>query len=92
MLDENRFLAARDGMDAQLIDPRRDRWRAGRASRLAELVDACAPHARELGCEGELAEVASAWPPRRAPRVSASWPAAPAASKGSSRALAGEFI
>jgi gamma-glutamyl:cysteine ligase YbdK (ATP-grasp superfamily) len=25
--------------------------------RLAELLDACAPHARELGCAGALAEV-----------------------------------
>lgn len=53
VLDENRFLAARDGIDAQLLDPHRDR-RVPASGRLATLVDACWPHARELGCEREL--------------------------------------
>jgi glutamate---cysteine ligase / carboxylate-amine ligase len=57
VLDENRFLAARDGMDARLVDP--SAWaRRPVRDRLAELLDACAPVARELGCEGELADVA----------------------------------
>ncbi|MDA0173990.1 YbdK family carboxylate-amine ligase [Solirubrobacter taibaiensis] len=53
VLDENRFLAARDGIHAQLLDPHRDRC-VPASGRLATLVDACWPHARELGCEREL--------------------------------------
>src|SRR3954451_21450674 len=53
VLDENRFLAARDGIRAQLLDPQRDRC-VPAAGRLATLVDACWPHARALGCEREL--------------------------------------
>ncbi len=53
VLDENRFLAARDGIHAQLLDPRRDRC-VPASGRLATLVDACWPHARALGCEREL--------------------------------------
>jgi carboxylate-amine ligase len=53
VLDENRFLAARDGIEAQLLDPQRDR-RVPASGRLATLVDACWPHARALGCEREL--------------------------------------
>jgi len=56
-MDENRFLAARDGIDAELLDARRGR-RVPAAGRLATLVDACWPHARELGCERELALLA----------------------------------
>jgi glutamate---cysteine ligase / carboxylate-amine ligase len=58
VLDENRFLAARDGIDAELIDPARDRRRPAR-SRLATLVDAATPHAAALGCERELAMLAN---------------------------------
>src|SRR4051794_8124811 len=57
VLDENRFLAARDGIDAQLLDPHRDRC-VPAAGRLATLVDACWPHARALRCERELALLA----------------------------------
>jgi carboxylate-amine ligase len=54
VLSENRFLGARDGMDAKLVDP----WglRPVR-DKLAELLDACAPHARALACEDALADV-----------------------------------
>jgi carboxylate-amine ligase len=56
VLDENRFLAARDGVEAKLVDPVR-----GHAVPVAdiagELVLACEPHARELGCRAELATV-----------------------------------
>jgi glutamate---cysteine ligase / carboxylate-amine ligase len=55
-LDENRFLAARDGMDAELIDVELERRVPAREVAL-RLVDACAPHARVLGCEGELDRV-----------------------------------
>jgi carboxylate-amine ligase len=56
-LDENRFLAARDGMDARFLDPVRER-RVAAAARLATVVAACLPHARALGCEHELASTA----------------------------------
>ncbi len=56
VLDENRFLATRDGMRAELLDPGRDTRRPVRDI-LGELLAACAPHAGELGCEAELAAV-----------------------------------
>ena len=57
VLSENRFIAARDGMDALLVDP--SSWsRRPVRDRLAELLEACAPHARALGCVAELADVA----------------------------------
>ncbi len=53
VLDENRFLAARDGIDAALVDPVR-----GRAISVleiaAELMQVCGPHAAQLGCGAEL--------------------------------------
>src|SRR5262249_43615757 len=52
-LDENRFLAARDEIDAELLDPARGR-RVPAAARLATLVVTCRPHARALKCEREL--------------------------------------
>jgi len=58
VLEENRFLASRDGMDAKFVEPA-----AGRcvpvADRLAETLRTCAPHARRLRCEGELASVSA---------------------------------
>jgi carboxylate-amine ligase len=56
LLDENRFIASRDGMGAALIDADGD-CRRPLSDMLEELLDACAPHARELGCETELAGV-----------------------------------
>ena len=53
VLVENRFLAARDGMDARLIDPARERRVPARAQ-LEELLEICAPHAEALGCVAEL--------------------------------------
>jgi carboxylate-amine ligase len=58
VLDENRFLAARDGMRARFIDPESESSRPAGAI-LDELLAACAPHAAELGCEAELAAVAA---------------------------------
>jgi carboxylate-amine ligase len=57
VLEENRFLATRDGMRAEFIEPASDGRRPAR-DLLQELVAACAPHAAELGCETELAAVA----------------------------------
>jgi carboxylate-amine ligase len=53
VLSENRFLAARDGMEADLIEPELGR-RVPARELLADLVAVCAPHARELECEREL--------------------------------------
>ena len=56
VLEENRFLAARDGMDARLIDERVER-RVPAIELLDELLAECAPHARALDCVDELARV-----------------------------------
>jgi glutamate---cysteine ligase / carboxylate-amine ligase len=53
VLAENRFLASRDGMRAELIDPSLgERMPAERA--LAEAISAGLPHARDVGCGYEL--------------------------------------
>jgi glutamate---cysteine ligase / carboxylate-amine ligase len=57
-LAENRFLAARDGMGAQFVDPSRDRM-VPALGRLAVVIDACWPHAVALGCDRELGTVAT---------------------------------
>ncbi len=53
VISENRFLAARDGMDADLIEPELGRRVAAREL-LADLLTVCAPHAEALGCREEL--------------------------------------
>jgi carboxylate-amine ligase len=53
VLAENRFLAARDGMDAELIEPELGR-RVPARELLADLVAVCRPHAQALGCAAEL--------------------------------------
>ncbi|HEX5923398.1 MAG TPA: YbdK family carboxylate-amine ligase [Baekduia sp.] len=53
-LAENRFLAARDGVTAELIDPIRAR-RMPVADLLADLLTAAAPHADALDAADELA-------------------------------------
>jgi carboxylate-amine ligase len=53
VLAENRFLAARDGMRAELIDGFTLGRRAARAL-LAEMIGACRPFAAALGCAAEL--------------------------------------
>lgn len=53
VLAENRFLAARDGMDAELIDPEQGR-RVPARELLGDLIAACSPHAVCLGCAAEL--------------------------------------
>jgi carboxylate-amine ligase len=58
VLDENRFLATRDGVDARFVDAATER-RVFARDLLAGLLDACAPHAAELGCAAELAAVAA---------------------------------
>jgi carboxylate-amine ligase len=53
LLIENRFLASRDGIEAELIDPVRGR-RVPARELLAELRQAVRPHAAALGCEASL--------------------------------------
>jgi carboxylate-amine ligase len=55
-LDENRFLATRDGVAARLVDPVAG-VRVPVAEGLGDLLGACAPHAEALGCAGELARL-----------------------------------
>jgi glutamate---cysteine ligase / carboxylate-amine ligase len=54
VLDENRFLAARDGMDAELIDADHEQ-RIPVKEHLENVLAACAPHAEALGCTDQLA-------------------------------------
>jgi glutamate---cysteine ligase / carboxylate-amine ligase len=54
LIEENRFLAARDGMAAQLIDVRSGE-RVPAREQLERVLVACRRHARRLRCERELA-------------------------------------
>jgi len=56
VLAENRFIAARDGMRAQLIDTTRETLRPV-GDILDDLLAAAAPHAEELGCGDALEDV-----------------------------------
>jgi glutamate---cysteine ligase / carboxylate-amine ligase len=56
VLAENRFLAARDGMDARLIDPE-TRCLIPVRETLEVLLADCRPHALALGCAGALDRV-----------------------------------
>jgi carboxylate-amine ligase len=56
VLEENRFLAARDGMDTELIEPELGR-RVPARELLTDLVTVCRPHAEALGCAAELDQV-----------------------------------
>lgn len=53
VLAENRFLAARDGAEARLIDARMGR-RTPVADALESILELCAAHAEDLGCAEEL--------------------------------------
>jgi glutamate---cysteine ligase / carboxylate-amine ligase len=53
VLEENRFLAARDGMEAELIEPELGR-RVPALELLADLLAVCRPHAQSLGCAEQL--------------------------------------
>jgi carboxylate-amine ligase len=56
VLAENRFIAARDGVGARLIDTTEESLRPV-TELLAELLEAVRPHAQALGCATELAGV-----------------------------------
>jgi len=66
VISENRFLAARDGAEARLIDADLEQ-RIPLADLVPGLLDACRPHAEDLGCAAELAAVTDllADPPAR---------------------------
>ncbi len=57
VLDENRFLATRDGVHARFVDPVTAQ-RIDVAELLSSVIDVCTPHAEDLGCAAELAAVA----------------------------------
>jgi len=57
LLAENRFLAARDGIEADLLDPAAELRRPARAQ-LRAVLDAARPHADALDCRAELEGVA----------------------------------
>lgn len=56
VLEENRFIAARDGVDAHLIDTTEESLRSV-SELLTQLLKAARPHATELGCRAQLEEV-----------------------------------
>jgi carboxylate-amine ligase len=56
VLEENRFIAARDGVHAHLIDTTEESLRSV-SELLAQLLDAAGPHATELGCRAQLDEM-----------------------------------
>ncbi len=56
ILDENRWLAARYGLEAELVDPRAGA-RHGVRELTTTLLERLAPHAQELGCGHELAGI-----------------------------------
>jgi glutamate---cysteine ligase / carboxylate-amine ligase len=56
VLAENRFLAARDGLDARLIDPVKRQLVPVREL-VEKLLERCRPHAAALGCSVELERV-----------------------------------
>jgi carboxylate-amine ligase len=56
VLDENRFIAARDGMEGDLIDVDTES-RVPAREVLDRMLEACMPHAEALGCERYLERV-----------------------------------
>ena len=56
ILSENCFLAARDGVDARLVDPVAETLVPLRTT-LRSLIPECGPHAGALGCADQLDEV-----------------------------------
>lgn len=58
VLTENRFLAARDGMDTRFLKPV-DSTRIEVRATLEDLIAAAGPHAEQLGCPNELQAVSA---------------------------------
>ena len=74
LIEENRFLAARDGMHALLIDLDSGE-RIPAIAQLERILAACRRHAERLGCAAELAACARARDEPPAPRASSRRPA-----------------
>ena len=89
VLEENRFLAARDGSDAQLVDPVARR-RVPVRELLASVLAALRPYAEQLDCADELADVErlAADPPAARQRAAA---AGPGGIEGVAGALSADF-
>ena len=83
VLDENRFLAARDGVDAEFVDPV-NAQRIRRRQLLANVIAVCAPHA-----QSSAAPTSSRRSPTSRPTAptgaSGGWPRSAAGSAGSWR-------
>ena len=62
-IEENRWLAARDGVEGELADLASAAIRPTR-ERLEELIAELRPHGRRLGCGGELELARARWPAR----------------------------
>lgn len=89
ILDENRFLGARDGVEGELVDPVEER-RVPVPELVGRVLDAAGPHAQDLGCEAELEEVERLLArPGKARQLEAS--RGPARLPGLVRGLADEF-
>jgi len=73
VLAENRFLAARDGLDARLIDPATLALIPVR-DLIDDLLARCRPHAERLGCEHEL-EAVSRLADRNGAQLQRAWAA-----------------
>jgi glutamate---cysteine ligase / carboxylate-amine ligase len=86
VLAENRFLAARDGMDARLIDPRARSLVPAREM-LDALITECRPHAVALGCASALDRV-----PRIAAASGANRQRAIAARQGSLEQVVAQLV
>ncbi|MCA1689961.1 MAG: hypothetical protein LC720_05870, partial [Actinobacteria bacterium] len=89
VLAENRFLAARDGVEAELIDPDAG-CRLPVRDLLAATLAACRPHAEDLGCAAEL-EATRAISDRPDPAWQREAAAGPAGLPGLVEALAAVF-
>ena len=85
VLEENRFLAARDGMRAKLRRPGTQLLRAGRSIVLTVLVRSCAPHAQWLRCVRELVRRGRARAPARRGPPAGAGRAAGGAARGAAR-------
>jgi carboxylate-amine ligase len=86
VLAENRFLAARDGMDARLIDPRARSLVPAREM-LDAVIAECRPHAVALGCTSALDRV-----PRIAAASGANRQRAIAARQGSLEQVVAQLV
>jgi len=89
VLEENRFLAVRDGIGAEFVDLRDER-RVPATERLATVLEACRPHAEALGCGREL-ELAAALAADPGPARQRAAARAPHGLPGLMRTLQAEF-